>query len=114
MTLDGGVIPGLFIVASSCPDYRVRLRAIRSLLAWPHCEGWANSNLAASLTLESLKVEMARENQKRIQKVAEVVNNRDDNYLLDTLKSVETIADWSPVRGFNVHLPIRKTTKNSR
>ena len=28
MTLDGRVIPELFIVASSCPDYRVRLRAI--------------------------------------------------------------------------------------
>ncbi|KAE8389588.1 hypothetical protein BDV23DRAFT_173030 [Aspergillus alliaceus] len=97
MTLDGGVIPGLFIVASSCPDYRVRLRAIRSLLVWPHCEGWANSNLAAYLTLESLKAEMARQDKKNMQKVAEVVDDKGDNYLLDTLRSVETIADWSPI-----------------
>ncbi|KAE8139201.1 hypothetical protein BDV38DRAFT_270057 [Aspergillus pseudotamarii] len=55
-TLDNGIIPGLYVVASKCPDYR----------SWPHCEGLINSNIAASLALESLKRELMEGNKSEL------------------------------------------------
>ncbi|KAL4750724.1 hypothetical protein BDW72DRAFT_175464 [Aspergillus terricola var. indicus] len=63
ITLDNGVIPTLWMIASKCPDYTVRLRAIRELLSWPHCEAFCNSNVGASLALESLKADLQADNQ---------------------------------------------------
>ncbi|KAL4977051.1 hypothetical protein BDW66DRAFT_166145 [Aspergillus desertorum] len=63
ITLDNGVIPTLWMVASKCPDYSVRLRAIRELLSWPHCEALCNSNVGASLALESLKADLRADSQ---------------------------------------------------
>ncbi|KAL4881982.1 hypothetical protein BJY04DRAFT_52229 [Aspergillus karnatakaensis] len=63
ITLDKGVIPTLWMVASKCPDYSVRLRAINALLAWPHCETLCNSNVGASMALEKLKAELRADDQ---------------------------------------------------
>ncbi|KAL4984838.1 hypothetical protein BDW68DRAFT_9565 [Aspergillus falconensis] len=49
--------------ASKCPDYSVRLRAIRELLSWPHCEALCNSNVGASLALKSLKADLRADSQ---------------------------------------------------
>ncbi|KOC12160.1 hypothetical protein AFLA70_50g003620 [Aspergillus flavus AF70] len=65
-TLDNGIIPGLYVVASKCPDYRIRLRAIKALQSWPHCEGLINSNIAASLAFESLKRELMQGNKDEL------------------------------------------------
>ncbi|RDW89971.1 Zn(II)2Cys6 transcription factor [Aspergillus mulundensis] len=63
ITLDNGVIPTLWMIASKCPDYSVRLQAINALLAWPHCEALCNSNVGASLALENLKAELKADDE---------------------------------------------------
>ena len=55
--LDMGIIPPLFLVATGCRDYKVRLKAIEALRAWPHREGPWDSNLCAQMSIETMKVE---------------------------------------------------------
>ncbi|KAE8381269.1 hypothetical protein BDV26DRAFT_95727 [Aspergillus bertholletiae] len=102
MTLDNGIIPGLYIVASKCPDYQVRLRAIKALQSWPHCEGLINSNVAASLTLESLKRELLKGKKSELSLI--VGNNEEElvRFLFDTLSSTEHAAHWSPIRASRI------------
>jgi hypothetical protein len=109
ITVDEGIIPGLFVIASSCPDYRVRLQAIDCMLSWPHCEGLLNSNLAASIALEGLKGDLARKRDKECdQGVLEVADREQGSFLLNTLTSVESIADWVPIRTTRIAVPKAK------
>ncbi|KAB8211931.1 hypothetical protein BDV34DRAFT_62397 [Aspergillus parasiticus] len=58
--LDPAVCPPLFVVASRCPDYSLRWRAIHALRKWPHCEGYMNSVLIAELVVTGMKAELTR------------------------------------------------------
>ncbi|KAB8259516.1 hypothetical protein BDV32DRAFT_159278 [Aspergillus pseudonomiae] len=102
ITLDNGIIPGLYIVASKCPDYRVRLRAIRALQSWPHCEGFINSNIIASLALESLKRELVKVNKAELSLI--VGDNEEElvRFLFDTLSCTEQAAYWSIIRASKI------------
>ncbi|PYI14310.1 C6 zinc finger domain protein [Aspergillus violaceofuscus CBS 115571] len=55
--MDMGVIPPLFFIATGCRSYRVREQAIEALQSWPHREGPWDSNLAARIATEIMKVE---------------------------------------------------------
>ncbi|KAL5339855.1 hypothetical protein BJX70DRAFT_140567 [Aspergillus crustosus] len=98
ITLDYGVIPSLYIVASQCPQYSVRLRAIDALLAWPHCEGLVNSNLAASIALEGLKAELRDKDQKCALLVNKYADEELSQYLLNTIEHSPHTINWSPLR----------------
>ncbi|KAE8419568.1 hypothetical protein BDV36DRAFT_134666 [Aspergillus pseudocaelatus] len=101
-TLDNGIIPGLYVVASKCPDYRVRLRAIKALQSWPHCEGLINSNIAASLALESLKRELMEGNKNELSLI--IGDNEVElvRFLFDTLSSTERAAHWSMIKASRI------------
>ncbi|QRD85188.1 hypothetical protein F9C07_2230143 [Aspergillus flavus] len=101
-TLDNGIIPGLYVVASKCPDYRVRLRAIKALQSWPHCEGLINSNIAASLAFESLKRELMQGNKDELSLI--VGDNEVElvRFLFDTLSSTEHAAHWSMIKASRI------------
>ncbi|KAF7585639.1 hypothetical protein BBP40_010404 [Aspergillus hancockii] len=107
ITLEDGIIPGLFIVASSCPDYHLRLRALIALLSWPHFEGLLNSNLAASIALEGTKVELASKgwSEKCVQSAMDGADIKDDDFLANALMSVESMADWVPIRTARIPVP---------
>ncbi|PIG80609.1 hypothetical protein AARAC_007643 [Aspergillus arachidicola] len=47
--LDIGIISGLYCVSNRCPDYRLRVRAIKALQSWPHFQGMMNSNLVSAI-----------------------------------------------------------------
>ncbi|KAL3480937.1 hypothetical protein BJX99DRAFT_219849 [Aspergillus californicus] len=55
MTMDTTICLALFTVAARCPDYGLRLQAIKALRAWPHCEGYLNSVFLADLVMEGMK-----------------------------------------------------------
>lgn len=98
ITLDYGVLPSLYLIASSCPDYSIRLRAINALLDWPHCEAIINSNVVASLTLHSLKAELEANGQQRISCLDGRTDEELSQFLNSTLKSSQQAANWSTIR----------------
>lgn len=98
ITLDYGVLPSLYLIASSCPDYSIRLRAINALLDWPHCEAIINSNVVASLTLHSLKAELEANDQQRISCLDGRTDEELSQFLNSTLKSSQQAANWSTIR----------------
>ncbi|OGM51369.1 hypothetical protein ABOM_000103 [Aspergillus bombycis] len=102
ITLDNGIIPGLYIVASKCPDYRVRLRAIRALQSWPHCEGLINSNIIASLAFESLKRELIKVNKAELSLIVGDNEEKLVRFLFDTLSCTKHAAYWSVVRASRI------------
>lgn len=57
-TLDMGVTPPLYIIAMGCPDYSLRWRAIELLREWPHREGVFDSNWAAFIAEEHVKLQL--------------------------------------------------------
>lgn len=98
ITLDYGVLPGLDLIASNCPDYSIRLRAINALLDWPHCEAIINSNVVASFTLHSLKVELEANGQRRISCLDGRTDEELSRFINSTLKSSQQAANWSTIR----------------
>ncbi|KAL4879341.1 hypothetical protein BJY04DRAFT_229123 [Aspergillus karnatakaensis] len=98
ITLDFGVIPCLYVVASQCPQYSVRIRAIDALLSWPHCEGLVNSNLAASVALEGLKAELRDKDERTLLCVNRHADADLQRYLRDTLQSSMHDTSFWPMR----------------
>lgn len=101
-TLDYGVIPGLWVVASECPDYSVRLQAIHTLQTWPHCEGIINSNIVASAALESLKAELRIRGQLDRSIIDSDTEKELSRFLFDTLMSTQQAMNWSFLHGTNL------------
>ncbi|KAE8355633.1 hypothetical protein BDV28DRAFT_155245 [Aspergillus coremiiformis] len=56
-TLDMGVVPPLYIISIGAPDYSLRWHAIELLRSWPHREGVFDSNWAAFIAEEHVKVQ---------------------------------------------------------
>lgn len=101
-TLDYGVIPTLYVVASRCPQYLIRLQAINLIISWPHCEGLVNSNVAASLALKTLKSELQINNQEDISLVDQKTDVELKDFLINMLSSTEGVANWSTIRAARV------------
>ncbi|KAJ5655901.1 hypothetical protein N7507_007851 [Penicillium longicatenatum] len=98
-TLDYGVIPGLWVVASQCPDYSVRLQAIYTLQTWPHCEGIINSNVLVSMAVKSLKAELQTHGQLDSWIIDADMEEELSRFLFDTFTSTKQVTDWSFIRG---------------
>jgi hypothetical protein len=98
-TLDYGVVPGLWVVASQCPDYSVRLQAIYTLQTWPHCEGIINSNVLVSMAVKSLKAELQTHGQLDSWIIDADMEEELSRFLFDTFTSTKQVTDWSFIRG---------------
>ncbi|CRG91370.1 hypothetical protein PISL3812_08418 [Talaromyces islandicus] len=98
-TLDYGVIPGLWVVASQCPDYSIRLQAIHTLQTWPHCEGIINSNVIASAAMENLRAELRIRDQLDRSIIDADTEKELSKFLLDTLTSTQQAMNWSFIHG---------------
>ncbi|PYI02813.1 C6 zinc finger domain protein [Aspergillus sclerotiicarbonarius CBS 121057] len=96
-SLEPGIIGGLYGVASKCPDLGVRCRAIKALRSWPRYEGMLNSNVAAAVAVEGLKVELRRLSGD-VRDLDHSLDQRPDQSLLKALKSTEKAGDWALVR----------------
>lgn len=98
-TLDYGILPTLWVVASQCPDYAIRLEAIRTVQIRPHCEGIVNSNVIVSMALNNLKVDL----RIWVQPDSSIIDAETEEelfkFLSDTLKSSEQAKNWSFIRG---------------
>lgn len=101
-TLDYGIIPGLWVVASQCPLYSVRIQAIKILQSWPHVEAFKNSNVAASLALEIIKRELQTEDERAISVIDEYADKELAHFLFDTLRSTQYSESWSFIRAYNI------------
>lgn len=98
-TLDYGVLPGLWVVASQCPDYSIRLQAIYTLQTWPHCEGIINSNVIVSVALKRLKAELRTHGQLYSSIVDADMEEELSKFLFDTLTLTQQSTNWSVIRG---------------
>ncbi|KAL4789341.1 hypothetical protein BDV19DRAFT_32911 [Aspergillus venezuelensis] len=96
--LDYGVTPGLFVVASQCPDYSIRLRAIQTLQIWPHCEGFINSNVAVSVALQKLKAELRSLGKPACSIIDAGIEAELSRFLVETVNSTQRIRNWSIIR----------------
>ncbi|KAJ5081147.1 hypothetical protein N7456_013385 [Penicillium angulare] len=98
-----GVLPILWVVASKCPQYSGRLEAINALLAWPHCEGFVNSNMVASVALEALKVELAKGGVHDLSSLLDAKGHAElTEYLNQTKKSTPQLGTWSPIKAAKI------------
>lgn len=100
--LNQGVIVSLWCVASKGPRWAIRLRAINALLSWPHCEGFANSNVAASVALESLKADMQKSGHVEMAVLSGEGQEDLAKFWAQTVKAVPQMQNWSPVRSTKV------------
>jgi hypothetical protein len=98
-TLDYGVLAGLWVVASQCPDYSIRLQAIYTLQTWPHCEGIINSNVVVSMALTSLKAELQTRGQLYSSIIDVDMEEELSRFLFDTLTLTQQSTNWSFIRG---------------
>ncbi|KAJ5716725.1 hypothetical protein N7493_008636 [Penicillium malachiteum] len=103
-TLDYGVVPGLWVVASQCPDCSIRLQAIHTLESWPHCEGIINSNVIVSMALKSLKVELQTQGQLYSSIIGAGKEEELSRFLFDELMSKQQVTSWSFIRGAELRL----------
>ncbi|KAJ5523605.1 hypothetical protein N7513_013149 [Penicillium frequentans] len=103
-TLDYGVVPGLWVVASQCPDYSIRLQAIYTLQTWPHCEGIINSNVIVSMALKKLKAELLSHGQLYSSIIDSDTEEKLSRFLFDTLMSTKQVTNWSFIRGSDLFL----------
>ncbi|KAI7978216.1 hypothetical protein EIK77_009756 [Talaromyces pinophilus] len=101
-TLDYGIIPGLWVVASQCPLYSVRIQAIKVLQSWPHAEAFKNSNVAASLALEIIKKELQAEDGRVMSVIDEYADKELAYFLFETLRSTQYSENWSFIRAYNI------------
>lgn len=97
--LDYGVIPGLWTVASRCPDYSIRLQAIKALRDWPHCEGILNSNLVAGVSLKFLESDLRAQGQFNSSMIDSHMEGELSRFMSDTLMSTQQVTKWSMIRG---------------
>ncbi|KAJ5737906.1 uncharacterized protein N7483_003031 [Penicillium malachiteum] len=103
-TLDYGVVPGLWVVASQCPDCSIRLQAIHTLECWPHCEGLVNSNVIVSMALKSLKAELQTRGQLYGSIIGVGKEEELSRFLFDELMSKQQVTSWSFIRGTELGL----------
>ncbi|PYI18183.1 hypothetical protein BO99DRAFT_482733 [Aspergillus violaceofuscus CBS 115571] len=97
-TMEPVVCPGLHIVATLCPDLRLRVRAIEALRAWPHMEGMINSQVCASIAVEALKAEVQKMGKDGESWIAAEYPEGRDRFLVEVLQSSQKAADWAPIR----------------
>ncbi|KAJ5986602.1 hypothetical protein N7451_010967 [Penicillium sp. IBT 35674x] len=98
-TLDYGIVPGLWVVASQCPDYSIRLQAIYTLQTWPHCEGIINSNVIVSMALKNLKAELQSHGQSYSSIIDSDTEEELSRFLFETFMSTKQVTNWSIIRG---------------
>ncbi|KAJ6007264.1 hypothetical protein N7540_011240 [Penicillium herquei] len=103
-TLDYGVVPGLWVVASQCPDCSIRLQAIHTLESWPHCEGMVNSNVIVSMALKSLKEELRTRGQLYSSIIGAGKEEELSRFLFEELMSKQPVTSWSFIRGTELRL----------
>ncbi|RDW65632.1 Zn(II)2Cys6 transcription factor [Aspergillus mulundensis] len=60
MMIETGVCPPLFTIATHCPDWAIRMRAVDALRSWQHCEGYMRSNLVADMVVEAMKAQLRK------------------------------------------------------
>ncbi|KAJ5376274.1 hypothetical protein N7509_013160 [Penicillium cosmopolitanum] len=101
-TLDYGVLPTLWVIASQCPDYAIRLEAIRTVQSWPHCEGIVNSNVITSMALNNLKADLRIPGQPDSSIIDAETEEELSKFLFDMLNSTEQAKKWSFIRGHYV------------
>jgi hypothetical protein len=101
-TLDYGVLPTLWVIASQCPDYAIRLEAIRTVQSWPHCEGIVNSNVITSMALNNLKADLRIPGLPDSSIIDAETEEELSKFLFDTLNSTEQATKWSFIRGHYV------------
>lgn len=99
LTLDYGVLPGLWVVASECPDYSIRLQAIYTLHTWPHFEGIINSNIMVSMALRRLKTELRTRGQSYRSIIEADMEEKLSRFLFETLTLTQQSTNWSFIRG---------------
>jgi hypothetical protein len=102
LTLDHGVLPGLWVVASQSPDYSLRLQAIYTVQTWPHCEGIINSNVVVSMALNKLKGELRTQGYPYSSIIDADAEEKLSRFLFDTLMSTQQSTNWSVIRGADV------------
>ncbi|KAH8700470.1 hypothetical protein BGW36DRAFT_415520 [Talaromyces proteolyticus] len=104
ITLDYCCVASLYVVVSRCPQYSLRLQAINVLLSWPHSEGVINSNVVASLALETMKTELQTKDQRDM--YMSLVDREADEelarFLFDTLRSAQDATNWSLIRAAKI------------
>ncbi|KAL3468032.1 hypothetical protein BJX64DRAFT_83320 [Aspergillus heterothallicus] len=101
ITLDYGIVPGLYVV-TKCPHYLVRLQAIEILLSWPHREAVVDSNIVASLALETLRVEMRATDRLEVLGVDDEAAKTLNSFLFDTIKSTPHAVKWSTIQASKI------------
>jgi hypothetical protein len=102
-TLDYGIIAGLWVVASQCPLYSVRIQAIKILQSWPHIEGFKNSEVAASLAIEVIKKDLLQaEEGLAMSVINQYADKESARFLFDILKATECSEYWSFIRAYNI------------
>lgn len=101
-TLDYGIIPGLWVIASQCPVYLVRIQAIKILQSWPHVEAFKNSNMATSLALEIIRRELQPEYGLAMSMIDDHGDSELVHFLFETLKSTQYSENWSFIRAYNI------------
>lgn len=99
LTMDYGIIPGLYTVAIRCPRPHIRLRAINALRSWPHYEAIVNSNISAAVAQEALKADL--EDRRDIAPTG-VADQELTRFFNHTLVSTPDILNWSPIRTITV------------
>ncbi|KAJ5692330.1 hypothetical protein N7462_001753 [Penicillium macrosclerotiorum] len=106
VTLDCGVVPSLYVVASKCPQYMIRLRAIDTLFSWPHVEGLINSNFVASLALKIMKGELqGKETRDTLSLIDQQAEKELDRFLSETLISTPQAINWPSIRAAKILSP---------
>lgn len=98
ISLTYGVIANLYVVATRCPHLLIQLEAVDSLLSWPHCEGFLNSNMAASLALSTIKKGLEQNDPSSNTHYDDKTEHELSNFLLETLRSAEHAESWSIIR----------------
>ena len=109
ISLTYGVNANLYVVASRCPQLFIQLEAINTLLSWPHCEGFINSNMAASLALATVKMELEHTNQLMKPLCDEQTEQELNQFLRELMRLTEHAECWPLMRAAKFPQPRLKT-----
>jgi hypothetical protein len=112
ITMDYGIIPCLYVV-TRCPHYLIRLQAIEILLSWPHCEAVVNSNMVASIALETLRKEMQASDRLEVLGVDDEAAKALNSYLSKIFESTPHAVNWPTVHASKILPPSTHTWTNS-
>ncbi|KAE8323554.1 hypothetical protein BDV39DRAFT_217680 [Aspergillus sergii] len=120
--LDIGIISGLYCVSNRCPDYRLRVRAIKALQSWPHFQGMMNSNLVSAIAIVRMQSESGKSCQQETMPVSFDTEENLTQFLSDTLTFTQQAKDWpslkygkvpqSPTRGLKKETSILSASCN--